>query len=117
MSTVAAERPTALPTPPPAPGLVGAARGGAINLVGAAAYGFLGFALVVVVTRGLGLGRAGALLEAVALCTIVARTTTLGTDAGLVRFVARARALGTTDAAAYLRVAVAPVAAASVVAA
>jgi O-antigen/teichoic acid export membrane protein len=99
------------------PSLAGAARGGVVNLVGAAAYGLLGFALVVVVTRGLGLGQAGALLEAVAVCTIVARTTTLGTDAGLVRFVARARALGDTDAAAYLRVAVAPVAAASVVAA
>ena len=108
--------PAAPATPGPATGLAGAARGGLINLVGAAAYGLLGFALVVVVTRGLGLGRAGALLEAVALCTIVARTTTLGTDAGLVRFVARARVLGTDDAAAYLRVALGPVAAASVVA-
>ena len=104
------------PAPPsaPEPGLAQAARGGLINLVGAVVYGVLGFALVVVVTRGLGLGRAGALLEAVALCTIVSRTTTLGTDSGLVRFVARARALGTGNAAAYLKVALLPVAAASV---
>jgi O-antigen/teichoic acid export membrane protein len=101
---------------PPATDLAGAARSGIINLVGAAAYGVLGFALVVVVTRSLGLGEAGALLEAVALCTIVARTTTLGTDAGLVRFVARSRVLGTGDAAAYLRVALLPVAVASVLA-
>ncbi len=121
MSVAAPAPPLPPPAAPtisgPAPGLAGAARGGLINLVGAAAYGFLGFALVVVVTRGLGLGQAGALLEAVALCTIVARTATLGTDAGLVRFVARARALGHTDAAAYLRVALAPVAVVSVFAA
>jgi O-antigen/teichoic acid export membrane protein len=120
MTTAAPAPPLPPPAAPsttgPATGLAGAARGGLINLVGAAAYGLLGFALVVVVTRNLGLGRAGALLEAVALCTIVARTTTLGTDAGLVRFVARARVLGTGDAAAYLRVALRPVAVASVLA-
>ena len=119
MSVATVPAPAAAAPAPPGPGagLATAARGGLINLVGAAAYGLLGFALVVVVTRGLGLGQAGALLEAVALCTIVARTTTLGTDAGLVRFVARARALGTDDAAGYLRVALGPVAVASVVAA
>lgn len=88
------------------------ARGGALNLIGAAAHGVLGFAFVLVVTRSLGLGRAGALLEAVALFTIVAKTAQLGTDVGLVRFVARSLALRRVgDLRTHLAVALAPVAA------
>lgn len=69
------------------------ARGGAINLVGAASFGVLNFVLLIVLTRGLGAGTAGAFLEAVAIFNIVATTATVGVDTGLVRTVSRHRAL------------------------
>lgn len=86
------------------------ARGGLLNLVGTAAYGALGFVLVLVVTRGLGTHRAGAFFEAIALFAILGRAAILGADVGLVRFVARALALGRHgDVRSYLRVALVPV--------
>jgi O-antigen/teichoic acid export membrane protein len=70
------------------------ARGGALNLVGAAATGAFHFALVVVVTRGLRAGGTGALFEAVALLLILSSAAALGADVGLSRMVPRYRALG-----------------------
>jgi O-antigen/teichoic acid export membrane protein len=70
------------------------ARGGMLNLVGAVGNGLLSFVLVVVVTRGLRAGGAGAFFEAVALFMILAGIAGLGADAGLSRTIPRYRALG-----------------------
>ena len=72
------------------------ARGGTLGLLGVVVSAVLQFALVVVVTRGLGAGGAGTFLEAVALFTIVANLTQLGANTGLVRAISRARALDRT---------------------
>jgi len=69
------------------------ARGGSLNLVGMIAGGLLGFALVVVVARGLGSDGTGIFFVAVALFTIVSNFTELGADTGLVRQISRYRAL------------------------
>ena len=47
------------------------ARGGSLNLIGALASGLLQFALVVVVTRSLTKGGAGAFFEALAVFVIL----------------------------------------------
>jgi O-antigen/teichoic acid export membrane protein len=73
------------------------ARGGMLNLVGAAATGVLSFILVVVLTRGLGRSGYGAFVSAMGLFTILSRTSELGADTGLVRTVARYRALHRTQ--------------------
>src|SRR5207248_11587968 len=70
------------------------ARGGALSLVGSVVTGILAFALVVVVTRTLHPGGAGAFFEAVALFTIISNTAELGADTGLVREVSQSVALG-----------------------
>jgi O-antigen/teichoic acid export membrane protein len=70
------------------------ARGGALNLAGAVATGLLHFALLVIVTRGLGAQGTGAFYEAVALFLILSSAATLGSDVGLSRMVPRFRALG-----------------------
>jgi O-antigen/teichoic acid export membrane protein len=70
------------------------ARGGMLSLVGSVASSVLGFALVVVITRGLHGSGAGVLFEAIALFTILSNTVELGADTALVRTVARYRALG-----------------------
>jgi O-antigen/teichoic acid export membrane protein len=72
------------------------ARGGSLNLVGNITSAVLGFALVVIVTRGLGPSTkpASAFFSGVALFTILFNTGELGADTGLVRFIARYRALG-----------------------
>jgi O-antigen/teichoic acid export membrane protein len=70
------------------------ARGGALNLVGAAATGGLQFLLVLVVARGLGAGGTGAFFEAVALFLILSAASALGVDIGLSRMIPRYRALG-----------------------
>jgi O-antigen/teichoic acid export membrane protein len=89
------------------------ARGGALNLVGAAATGLLHFALLVVVTRGLGAEGTGAFYEAVALFLILSSAATLGSDVGLSRMVPRYRALGRArDLRRSLAVSLWPVAAA-----
>jgi O-antigen/teichoic acid export membrane protein len=74
--------------------LASLARGGALNLVGAAATGLLHFALLVVVTRGLRAEGTGAFYEAVALFVILSSAAALGADVGLSRMVPRYRALG-----------------------
>ena len=69
------------------------ARGGLINLVGAAGTGLFTFALVTVLTRGLGAASYGAFVSAMGLFTILSNTAELGADTGLVRSISRLRAL------------------------
>ena len=69
------------------------ARGGLLNLVGAAGTGILTFALVTVLTRGLGPASYGAFVSAMGLFTVLSNTAELGADTGLVRTIARLRAL------------------------
>jgi O-antigen/teichoic acid export membrane protein len=89
--------PPAVPSPSPDDAaqrdLTTLARGGALNLVGAAATGLLHFVLLVVVTRGLRAEGTGAFYEAVALFLILSSAATLGADVGLSRMVPRYRAL------------------------
>jgi O-antigen/teichoic acid export membrane protein len=94
------------------------ARGGALNLVGGVVNGIFGFVLVVVLTRGLHAARAGAFFEAVGILTIAGTTVALGADVGLVRMIARFRALGRTrELGGLLRVSLVPIGAAGVLAA
>jgi len=87
------------------------ARDGALNLVGVMLYGVLNFVLVVIITRELGPGGAGAFLEAVALFNILTKSALLGADLGLLRFIARFRALDRHhDVRRTLAVALVPVA-------
>ncbi|HYT37874.1 MAG TPA: polysaccharide biosynthesis C-terminal domain-containing protein [Acidimicrobiia bacterium] len=69
------------------------ARGGLLNLVGAAGTGILTFALVTVLTRGLGPASYGAFVSAMGLFTVLSNTAELGADTGLVRTISRLRAL------------------------
>jgi O-antigen/teichoic acid export membrane protein len=69
------------------------ARGGALNLVGAGANGVLTFVLVTVLTRGLGAAHYGAFVSAMGIFTVLSNTAELGADTGLVRTIARLRAL------------------------
>jgi O-antigen/teichoic acid export membrane protein len=69
------------------------ARGGLLNLVGAIGTGLLTFALVTVLTRGLGAASYGAFVSAMGLFTILSNTAELGADTGLVRSISRLRAL------------------------
>jgi O-antigen/teichoic acid export membrane protein len=70
------------------------ARDGSLKLAGSALDAFLGFALVVVVSRGLGPNGAGAFFEGVSLLIIATNLVKLGADTGVVRMLARYRALG-----------------------
>lgn len=69
------------------------ARGGSVNLAGSLVNAVANFALVVVITRGLGIGDAGAFLEATAMFQILATAGQLGADTGLARFLPAALAL------------------------
>lgn len=114
--------PETAPTPPAATGssadLRTLARGGTLGLLGVAVSAGLQFALVVIVTRGLGARGAGTFLEGVALFTIIANLAQLGANTGLVRALSRARALGrTAELRPTLRVALWPVVAVSTAAA
>ena len=87
------------------------ARGGGLNLAGLFASAVLQFALVVVVTRGLGAEGAGIFLEALALFMIISHSAELGANTGLVRTIPRYRALGrASDVRGALVVALSPVA-------
>lgn len=87
------------------------ARGGALNLIGSVVYGAAGFALVVVLTRGLGPDAAGPAIVAIAVFTVVRGLAVLGANTGLVRMISRARALEEThDLRGIVRAAVIPVA-------
>ncbi|RKS72073.1 O-antigen/teichoic acid export membrane protein [Actinomadura pelletieri DSM 43383] len=88
------------------------ARGGALNLVGAAVAGVQGLALVFLVAHLYSQRVAGTFFAATSLFIILQAVSGLGTDAGLLRWVPRHLALG--DRAAALRtvpVALIPVAA------
>ncbi len=92
-----------------------AARQGALGLAGAILAGAGGMALTVIVSRLLPAAEAGIYFTAVAAFTITATVLVLGTDTGLVRALAGARAAGTPELLRpYLRVALGPVGAASV---
>jgi O-antigen/teichoic acid export membrane protein len=73
------------------------ARGGTLSLIGSVSSSLLGFVLVVVITRGLPKASAGVLFEVIALFMILANTTELGADTGLVRMLSRYRALDRTE--------------------
>jgi O-antigen/teichoic acid export membrane protein len=69
------------------------ARGGMLNLAGAISNGVLTFALVVVLTRGLGDAGYGAFVSAMGLFQILSNTSELGADTGLTRMTSRYLAL------------------------
>jgi O-antigen/teichoic acid export membrane protein len=76
-----------------APHVRAVARGGALNLFGSVVYGVANFAFLVVLTNELGASRAGAVLVAIALFTIMSRLAELGASTGLIRTISRDRAL------------------------
>ncbi len=86
------------------------ARGSALNLAGSVVNAVANFALIVVITRGLGRGRAGAFLEATAMFQILATAGQLGADTGLARFLPAALVGGRRgDLRHWTRVAFVPV--------
>jgi O-antigen/teichoic acid export membrane protein len=89
------------------------ARGGSLNLLGGMAAAGFNLALIVVLTRVLGLARAGVAVSVVALFMIVAVTTTLGVDTGLVRFISGRARSSDNDLRSLLVVSLVPVAAIS----
>jgi len=93
------------------------ARGGTANLVGAVVYGASGFALLLVLNRGLGVHNAGIVVVAIAIFNILTVVAGLGTSTGLVRTIARLRATGhPEEIPTMLRVALIPVTIVSVIA-
>ncbi|MFC4050283.1 polysaccharide biosynthesis C-terminal domain-containing protein [Actinomadura syzygii] len=106
------------PEPSGGPNLNRLARGGALNLVGAAVAGVQGLALVFLVAHLYSQRIAGTFFAATSLFIILQAVSGLGTDAGLLRWLPRHLALG--DRTAALRtvpVALVPVAATAAVAA
>jgi len=89
--------PSAGPTPQGAEHLRGVARGGALNLVGAVIWGASNFALLAVLTRGMGAESAGVVIVGIALFNILATVVGLGCSSGLVRHFSRQRATGQVD--------------------
>ncbi|GAA4224937.1 hypothetical protein GCM10022254_05650 [Actinomadura meridiana] len=106
------------PAPSGGPNLNRLARGGALNLVGAAVAGVQGLALVFLIAHLYSQRVAGTFFAATSIFIILQAVSGLGTDAGLLRWVPRHLALG--DRIAALRtvpVALFPVAATAVTAA
>ncbi len=94
------------------------ARGGTLNLAGAALAATATVAVTVLVTRQFSKPVAGAFFTATSLFLIVEAVASLGASTGVVYFIARLRSLGEDGRIpAILRAAVIPVAAASTVAA
>jgi O-antigen/teichoic acid export membrane protein len=92
------------------------ARGGTANLLGAAMTGICTFALTVVVTRGISREAAGVFFSVTSLFLVATTVGQLGTQTGLVYFIARCRAAGRTELiSAYLRAAMRPMLAIAVV--
>ncbi|MFI5553175.1 oligosaccharide flippase family protein [Streptomyces sp. NPDC051738] len=99
-------------------GVAATARGGWWGFLGSTVNAVFGYALVALVTRGLGAYGAGAVFTGVAAFTILCNTCKLGADTGLVRFVPGDLATtGGREVGALLRCAVLPGAAASTAAA
>jgi len=72
------------------------ARETLIKLLGSVANGVFGLIGVVVITRGLHSGKAGAFFEAFGVFTILTSSAALGADTGFMRSIPRSRALGRT---------------------
>lgn len=99
-------------------GLGGVARGSALNLAGAAVASLASVTVVAVVTRGFPRHDAGIFFSATSLFLFLLTVTKLGTDTGLVYFIARFRSLGAVQRiGSCLRSALTPVAGASTLAA
>jgi O-antigen/teichoic acid export membrane protein len=73
------------------------ARGGALNLVGVVSNTVFNFALVIVVTRGLGITTTGIFFLAIALFNILATAAQWGADIGVIRAIPRYRVLGRSE--------------------
>lgn len=88
----------------------GTARGGAINIVGSVVTALLTFGLTIAITRGLPREFAGVFFTATSAFLVVVGVAQLGTNTGLVYFIARTRVLGRADLVpAYVRSAAVPV--------
>ena len=87
---------TAVPAGRPQPDgrLAEVARGGLLNLVGAAVAGFGTVALTLVITRSFSEAAAGAFFTAMSLFLIIEAVASLGAATGTVYFIARLRSLG-----------------------
>lgn len=86
--------------------IAGLARGGALNMVGAIGGAVLNTVLLVQITRGYGRVAAGTFFVVTAFFLIVTAAAALGADTGVLRYIARARALGRPhDAVLVLRTA------------
>ena len=72
----------------------GRTRGGALNLIGNAVYGFGNFLLLGIVTTQLGANGAGVFLVAIALFNILSKICEFGAATGLIRTISRDRAIG-----------------------
>lgn len=68
-------------------------KGGLFNLLGSLSYALLNFAVIAMVTRNMGKDGSGQFFIAIAAFSILARSSMIGADVGLVRFVSRYRAL------------------------
>lgn len=89
------------------------ARGGVLNLVGAVSNSLLGFVLILIVTRGVGVEGSGIFFESVALLSLLSSIAEWGVETGLVRWVPHLRVLGRKeDVRSALRAGFVPVAAA-----
>lgn len=87
------------------------ARGGSLNVLGAAATAATNVALVVLVARGFHQATAGVFFTVVSVFMLAVVLARLGTQTGLVYFISRFRALGTPERIGHcLRVALPPVA-------
>lgn len=105
---VAADSPIA-PAPETNESISRVARGSAVNLIGAAVTGLCTFAVTVVVARGFTKSDAGVFFATTSLFLVATTIGQLGTQTGLVYFLARCRARGTLhQVGAYLRAAVRP---------
>jgi O-antigen/teichoic acid export membrane protein len=94
------------------------ARGGLLNLVGAAVAGLGTVALTLIITRSFSEAAAGAFFTAMSLFLIIEAVASLGAATGTVYFIARLRSLGQDHRIPeVVRTAVRPVAVVSVVAA
>jgi O-antigen/teichoic acid export membrane protein len=92
------------------------ARGWLLNLFGVLSSGLFGFIFGVVVARGLGASGAGVFFSAVALFTIASAGAQFGASTGLIRSIARFRALRQSDVIApTLTAALLPIAATGIV--
>ena len=92
------------------PEIASVARGSVINLTAMILGAVLSFGLTVLVSRWLQPGAAGGFFELISLFTILSYTLYLGADTGLLRWIARARAIGgIADTRKIVKIAVVPV--------